>query len=55
MLEVVSLVVVGIKLASPATGTPILYTYTGLKLETINAYSSPGNKIVTSFNFKIEV
>lgn len=29
---------VGIKLASPATGTPILYTYTGLKLETMHTH-----------------
>lgn len=45
---------VGIKLASPATGThPNIQIY-GFQTEN-NAYTSPGNKIITAFNFKIEI
>lgn len=44
---------VGIKLASPATGThPNIQLYRSQTGN--NAYTSPGNKIVTAFNFKIE-
>lgn len=45
---------VGIKLASPATGThPNIQIYRSQTGN--NAYTSPGNKIVTAFNFKIEI
>lgn len=45
---------VGIKLASPATGThPNIQLYRSQTGN--NAYTSPGNKIVTAFNLKIEI
>lgn len=47
---------VGIKLASPATGThPNIQLYRSQTGNNAYIYTSPGNKIVTAFNFKIEI